>query len=247
MTRTITTLLALVALVGFAVAAQPSVRPQTDPPEYVEHQGWELVEGEWSEMPIGDITNCARVWCLEEQSQDTTSCEVEHTVTFRQEASIAQWSEVEMTCDGFHWGVRVPGTYAAGPIAMNVRANYDVELSFDGFENLQPVDSEMTMDSMIPVMYAVTDEVGMPPPGDEDWMTPMELNALTFDINNGEQLHHEGFNTQFFAELSTTAGNGPTDWVDPDWAVITASLDEQQEWIDEDTGWFDDMPDFPLQ
>lgn len=245
MRATIATLCILI-LVGFAVAmaATPKGAPRLQP--WSEIPAFENQDGDYVAMDSG-ATAHARCWG-EQVEMDQFGNAEEWNVEVRNEASIAQWVELGMNIDGFHWGVRQPGDYAAGCLDLWVRSNYDISITAEGFEDLQPIDSSETIDSIIEVKYAFTDDCNEPPdPDDSLWMTPDQVNQMDVTIEDSYDLHYVGWMKHIWASINVTNCNGPTDWVDPDWATITLNLDEQQPWIDPETGEFAEMPEFPFQ
>lgn len=244
----LTAVLAFGATTSPTVWNAPAVRQSTPPPdEFEELPVWQCMnELDWAPLPIGDPANRARCWMGDIDYADSCN-KVEWPVVLENEASVAQWMIIMMNGNGFHWGVRKPGCYAAGCVDVTVRSNYSIEVSMEGFENLLAVDDD-AIDTVIEVEYAFSDQCEFPPaPDDESWMAPEEMNELSWEIEDSYDLHWIGSTDHIWAQIDVSPCNGPTEYVDPDWAVITYSLDDQQPWIDPETGLFSDMPAFPFQ
>lgn len=244
-------MLCLAGLACLALAAAPSA--QTMPSrgiecqDYEEMQAFQNIDGVYVPMEIGSPTARARCWGLETNYADSCN-KVDWPVTLKHEASVAQWMIIGMNYDGFHWGVRKPGEYTAGCVDLFCRSNYEIEVTGEGFEDLVPLEPDDTIDSLIEVKYALTDNCETPPaPDDPAWLTAAQMNDLDFEIEDSYDLHWTGWTTHIWASINVSPCNGPTDWFDPDWATITLSLDEQQPWIDPETGEFGTMPEFPFQ
>jgi len=202
---------------------------------------------EWVPMPVGGLGNRARCWTFETNYMDSCN-KVCWPVTLKNEAAVAQWMIISMDYDGFHWGVRKPGDYVAGCADVTVRSNCAIEVSLSGFEDLLAVDCRCTIDSVIEVKYAFDDQGQVPPPCDDSiWMTPCQLNQMTWQIDDSYQLHWDGWTQHIWSTIHVSPCNGPTEFVDRDWATITYCLDNQQPWICPETGLFNGMPEFPFQ
>jgi hypothetical protein len=238
--------IAAVALCLVAGAMTVSTALATDC-EFVEKQAWMINDGEWVLMPYGQNTAKARCWSYVTRYADSCNKE-EWNLTLKHEASMAQWMIISMTGDGFHWGIRKPGDYCSDCVSFWFRSNYDVEVTFEDFEDLAPIDPDVTIDPYIEVMYALSDQGDAPPdPDDPSWMTADDLNMVDIEVHDSRELHYDGWGKHIWAKIHVEPCNGPTDWVDPDWAIITCTLDNIRPWIDPDTGFFDGMPDFPFQ
>ncbi|MFO7638382.1 MAG: hypothetical protein R6X14_03625 [bacterium] len=214
---------------------------------FTEKTVWMMNEcGEWQEMPVGGLGNRARAWSYEILYEDSCN-KVNWPVGLKNEAAVAQWMIIKMNNDGFHWAVRKPGDYVADCVKLSVRSNSAIEISLSGFEHLMAVD-ENTIDSVIEVRYAFVDQGDVPPPyNDSAWLSPEACNETSWRIEDSYDLHWIGHTTHIWSSIHVGPCNGPTEYVDRDWAIITASLVNQQPWIDPETGLFQGMPEFPFQ
>lgn len=235
--------IALCLLIG-ASAVLASDTPDC---HWLQKQAWQYQNGSWVQMPLNDRAARARAWSYVTDYRDSCNKEVWRLV-LKHEASVAQWMVIWMNADGFHWAVRKPGEYITDCVEFGFRSNYDVVVTFSGFEDLQPLDPNKTIDQAIEVQYALSDNGTVPPaPTDPAWTTAANLNNLVIRVQDSENLHYVGWKKHIWARIHVSPCNGPTDYVDPNWATITCTLQCIRDWIDPATGLFSGMPSFPFQ
>lgn len=235
--------IALCLLIG-ASAVLASDTPDC---HWLQKQAWQYQNGSWVQMPLNDRAARARAWSYVTDYRDSCNKEVWRLV-LKHEASVAQWMVIWMNADGFHWAVRKPGEYITDCVEFGFRSNYDVVVTFSGFEDLQPLDPNKTIDQAIEVQYALSDNGTVPPaPTDPAWTTAANLNNLVIRVQDSENLHYVGWKKHIWARIHVSPCNGPTDYVDPNWATITCTLQCIRDWIDPATGLFSGMPNFPFQ
>ncbi len=238
--------LAAIALCLF-IGAGAVMASESPDCHWLQKQGWQYVDGCWVQMPMNNTGARARAWSYVIDYRDSCNKEV-WNLTLKHEASVAQWMIIWMNADGFHWAVRKPGEYITDCVQFGFRSNYDVAVTFNGFENLQPLDPNKTIDQEIEVQYALTDDGTTPPaPTDPAWTTAEDLNDLRILVEDSENLHYVGWNKHIWARINVSPCNGPTDYVDPNWATITCTLQCIRSWIDPATGFYSGMPAFPFQ
>ncbi len=243
--KLVTIALALILSAGAVMAAES---PDC---HWLQKKAWRLVDGCWVLMPMNDRAARARAWSYVIDYKDSCNKQV-WNLTLKHEASVAQWMIIWMNADGFHWAVRKPGCYITDCVEFGFRSNYDVAVTFSGFDNLRPLDPNKTIDQEIEVEYALSDDGDVPPdPNSNLWTTAANLNDLVINVQDSEELHYNGWKKHIWAKICVSPCNGPTDYVDPNWATITATLQCMRPWIDPGTGLFKvgdaGMPAFPFQ
>ena len=232
----------LLLLVGAAVAEDPGYC------HWDEKQSWQLdTAGNWVPIQIGNPGARARCWMEVINYKDSCNKRL-WPLTLKHEASVAQWIILGINGDGFHWGVRKPGYYSSDCIWLWFRSNYDVVVDFSGFENLLSLYPDSCIDDTIEVMYALIDDSLAPPPiGDSAWMTVDQLNEIVYRVYDSYELHYQGWRKKIWCYIHVSPCNTACEYVDPDWATITLTLQRIKPWIDPETGLFARMPDFPFQ
>lgn len=240
MSKTLTlTLISVVALVGLLAAADCN---------YIEKPAWWGANGSW--VPMGTGNPAARARCWTRDSAWADSCNKQTwRMTVRHEASVAQWIVLGINNDGFHWGVRKPGKYAADCLEFWAKSNQALRVGFSGFENLIAVNPDSAIDDTIEVFYALAqDNLTAPPPfGDTTWHSAEEFNGISYYIPDSYNLHWTGWNSHLWTYINVGNCNSACEYVDPNWATITITLQKIKPWINPGTGEFAGMPNFPYQ
>ena len=154
--------------------------------------------------------------------------------------SLAQWLDFGIEATSFWWKVRKPGTYAMkGPIFC-ILSNYNVLITFAGFENLN---NNQSVNPTIEKWFAFSDTttyVPNPPPPKPplNWMTPNELNNYSIVIMDNEWLHEIGYSRKIWEKVRIVNCNSAGEWHDPSGAYIIINLQYVPPWIDPATGEF---------
>lgn len=243
-------ILGVFVLAGMALAltnGQGTGAP--DSPPWVEKLCWQYDDSTGRWMPIQRGNPGARARCWMQAVDYVDSCNKrDWEIPLRAEASIAQWIILGINGDGFHWGVRKPGYYASDCIWLWFRSNYDVEVGFSGFDNLITLYPDSCIDDTIEVWYALSMDSMYPPPmNSELWKTPRELAEWSYRVRDSYQLHWEGWRTKIWTKIYVSPCNTACEYVDPNWAKITLTLQRIKPWIDPETGLFEGRPAFPFQ
>lgn len=239
--KRLVTLALLFVIAGIALAEEPNAC------HWVEKQTWRYKDGGWVSQGSGSPGARARCWMFVGQYRDSCN-KRDWQIPFKAEASVAQWIVIEMNGDGFHWGVRKPGCYASDCVWLKFRSNYDVRVSFSGFDNLISKTPDDCIDDTIEVWYAFSDDANNPPPyGDPAWKTPEELNQWCIDVRDSYDLHWTGWMKHIWCRICVSPCNTSCEYVDPNWATINLTLQRIKPWIDPATGNFSRMPPFPYQ
>ncbi|UCG42224.1 MAG: hypothetical protein JSU73_10135 [candidate division WOR-3 bacterium] len=243
-------ILGVLVLVGMALAATSnSPHGRQDTPPWIEKACWQYDDslGRWIPIRVGDSSARARCWMQQVDYVDSCN-KKEWEIYLRAEASVAQWIILGINGDGFHWGIRKPGYYASDCIWLWFRSNYDVEISFDDFDNLVTLYPDSCIDDTIEVWYALSEDSTAPPAmNSELWKTPAELSEWTRLIRDSYDLHWRGWRTKIWQKIYVSPCNSACEYVDEDWATITLTLQRIKPWIDPETGLFSRRPNFPFQ
>jgi hypothetical protein len=214
---------------------------------WTEKNIWMDQGGCWVPLGGGNPAARARCWMFARGFHDSCN-KRDWQIPLKAEASVAQWIVIDMNGDGFHWGVRKPGDYTADCVTLTFRSNYDVKVSFEGFDNLISLYPDNCIDDTIEVMYAFSEQGSAPPPmGDPAWKTPAELNRGDFIVPDSRELHWNGWSKHIWCLIHVSPCNTSCEYVDPNWATINLTLQRIKPWIDPCTGNFNGIPPFPYQ
>ena len=199
---------------------------------------------------IGDASD-ARVWRLTggwNEMCNTTPRSKEVTVR----AYVAQWARWAMDYAGWEWYVKKPGTYYADCITGEIQSNGNVTLLVVGMDDLKFVEGplEGSINDTIKTWYGVTsgglcDTPTCPPTNSpEEWFSPAELSEQSITLFDSAELH-SGLRYKLWNKIEVVNCN--TVGMYENQFDITLTLDNQVDWIDGDTGDFDDkaLPGYP--
>jgi len=222
-----------VALSLSVMAGDPTPTGEALPDGSVEHESWELMGDAWYPMGAGNLLANARAWSsLPVQG----SCnKIYWEVPVKVHASVAQWIEFSLSGSRYDWRVRKPGTYAANSLTATLKSNSDVEVDFDGFENLQYKGSQEFpgMKQYIDTWYAYG--ATLPNPHGARWIPAAEINKLDDEVKDCWGLHN-GYSWKLWNKIKVTNCNSACEYEDD--AMITLVLQNQKIWIDPVTGNF---------
>lgn len=234
MKKLIITLMALTLATGLSLSVMAGVGTPTGEPlpaGSVEHQAWELVNGNWVSMGTGNLAANARAWS---SNPKTGICnKFWWGVPVIIHASVAQWLEYSLSGTRYDWRVRKPGIYAADSLTAVLKSNSDLEIDFDGFANLmyQGTAQFPGVTQEIETWYAY----GEGPPDTLVWMPAIDLDATDHAIKDSADLH-AGYSFKLWNKIKVVASNSASEYEDD--ATITLVLQNQKIWIDGDTGEF---------
>ena len=206
----------------------------------VEVDTWYEDDGVWVYQAAGNPQALARCW---NQLPTGGACNKQYyTFNFYTMASMAQWVEWSISGTEWKWRIRkvgpnlcqTDGYYAADCITFTIKSNYDVDVTFSGFEHLFNASS---IDQYIEIWYALG-EFNVPVSRtDPAWIAAPALNNVTMTFVDSEDLHN-GLSYKFWNYIHVTNCNSACEYVDVDGATITIELKMIKPWIDPQTGYF---------
>jgi len=226
--------LTLTLALSMNVVADPTLTGEELPAGSVEHFAWELLEGYWMPMGTGNVQANARAWSSNPVSGQCNKIYWEVPVTVH--ASVAQWIEYTLSGSRYDWRVRKPGTYAANSLTATLKSNSDVEIEFEGFENLRYQGSNQFpgVNQEIDTWYAYGEAAD---PGTVNFIPAEEMNGMDAFIQDSADLH-AGFSWKLWNKIEVDQCNSACEYQDD--ATITLVLQNQKIWIDPETGYFAD-------
>ena len=201
---------------------------------------WYEDGGVWVYEQAGNPQALARAW---NQLPTGGACNKRfYSFNFYTMASMAQW--VEWTISGTEWKWKIrkvgpnlcqtDGYYATDCITFTIKSNYDVDVTFSGFEHLYNASS---IDPYIEIYYMLA-EYNLPQPRtDPAWVAAPDLNNLDLEFLDSEDLHN-GLALKFWNYIHVTNCNSACEYVDVDGGTITLELKMIKPWIDPATGYF---------
>jgi hypothetical protein len=152
-------------------------------------------------------------------------------------ASIAQWVKFRLDWNTWEWKVRKPGCYAGNSIEAALWSNGDVEIGYDGFGKLMPVDPADQDHNPVDIWYSYETGGGI---YDCEyvygWTHAEDLNgsySLIEDLGPDWELHY-GISWKLWSKICVDVCNSACDYFDD--AMITITLKQQKPWIVFDTG-----------
>lgn len=234
------TLLGLLMVLALTIACAMNVMAGTPistgeqlPQGSVEHYAWELLDNVWVPMGTGNLGANARAWSSLPVIGKCNKTYWDIPVTVH--ASVAQWVEFSINGTRYDWRVRKPGTYGANSLTATLKSNYDVEIDFDGFADLQYLGTggvKRTIDTW----YAFGEGKD---PGDTklEFIPAADLNAMDTIIKDSGNLHN-GYSWKLWNKIKVENCNSACEYQDD--ANITLVLMNQKIWIDPQTGNFKD-------
>ena len=228
-----------VALSLSVMAGTPVITGEPLTPGSVEHEAWELTDAGWVTMgytsiggPVLDAK--ARAFSCNPKVGicNKTSWPIDVTV----HASVAQWVDWSISATRYDWRVRKPGTYAANSLTAILKSNSDVEVDFEGFDNLkyQGSDTFLGVDQTIETWYAY----GEGGPGGVKWIPAVALNGTGALVKDSCALH-TGYSWKLWNKIKVTDCNSACEYNND--AKITLVLMNQKCWIDPETGYSTDV------
>ncbi|RLE12140.1 hypothetical protein DRJ04_06730 [Candidatus Aerophobetes bacterium] len=222
-------LIMAVVLVGGAAWAlpHPIPGPSIPPPNSTEVQAWELSGTTWISMGGAE----AKARCFSSEQEQGSCNKQTWEIPVKVHASVTQWVEWNLSGTQWTWFVRKPGTYAADCITATLKSNYDVDIIFDGFENLK-AEGE-SVNPYIPIYYAYGPEENGGPPPREAFIPAEELNGLDCLVPDSERLH-EGYFWKLWNYIEVCECNSACEYQDD--ATITVELKGVKQWIEPETG-----------
>ncbi|MEO0115198.1 MAG: hypothetical protein ABIK93_06945 [candidate division WOR-3 bacterium] len=194
--------------------------------------------GTWVHMTPGDPTNLARLWC---QYPTGGACNRQYySFTFTTGVSMAQWVEWSISATEWKWKVRkvgpdlcqTDGWYAGDCITAWIKSNYDVEITFSGFDDLYNPNS---VDKWIEAWYAWGEFMTPPPKNDPLWVRAPDLNNVTIRYPDSDTLH-AGISVKIWTMIHVTSCNSACEYSDE--GTVTIELKCIKPWIDPLTGYF---------
>jgi len=218
-----------VALSLSVMAGEPIKTGEPLPPGSAEHYAWQLTGQGWVAMGTGNLAANARAWSSNPVSDKCNKIYWKIPVTVH--ASVAQWIEWTLSGSRYDWRVRKPGTYAANSLTATLKSNSDVEVDFDGFDNLQYLGDDGVKED-IDTWYAYG-EAGNP--GELEWIPAGRINDLDALVEDSCDLH-AGYSWKLWNKIKVTECNSACEYEDD--ATITLVLMNQKIWIDPETGNF---------
>lgn len=222
-----------VALSLSVMAGDPNITGDPLPPGSVEHEAWELIDGNWVTMgytqeggPILDAN--ARAWSSDPENGECNYTKWPIDVTVH--ASVAQWVDWSISGTRYDWRVRKPGEYAANSLTAFIQSNSDVEVDFEGFEDLQyQGDVAPGAEGKIETWYAY----GEGGPGGVKWIPAPAMNRA--EVPDSGDLH-AGISWKLWNKIKVVECNSACEYQDD--AIITLVLKNLKCWIDPGTGEF---------
>jgi len=227
-------LIMTVVLMGGAAWAHTHDIPGPEFPPGDEVAAWKLVKGAW--VSIGGFGAEAR--CFSSKPKQDKCNQQIWEIPVKVHASVTQWVEWSLSGTQWTWLVRKPGTYAANCISATLKSNYDVDIKFDGFNDLEVQEPGKSVNPFIPIYYAYGPggEGGGPPPPDA-FIPAEELNGLDCLVPDSERLH-EGRSWKLWNYIEVLPCNSACEYQDD--ATITIELKGVKIWIDPESGYFID-------
>ncbi len=194
--------------------------------------------GTWVYQQAGNPQALARLWA---QYPTGGACNKQYwSFNFTTNASMAQWVEWSISATEWKWKVRkvgpnlcqTDGWYAGDCITAWIKSNYDVEITFSGFDHLYNPNS---VDKWIEVWYA-WGEFNVPPPKtDPRWIPAPDLNNISIRYNDSDTLH-SGISVKLWSMIHVTSCNSACEYSDE--GTVTIELKCIKPWIDPQTGFF---------
>jgi len=149
-------------------------------------------------------------------------------------ANVAQWAKWSVDFSGWEWFVKKPGDYYADCVAGHVQSNGQVTIQFVGFGDLAATEGTNVVNGAsgtIETFFAALPGSGEPEL--DDWVKATELTSCT--LPDSMQLH-EGYAFKLWNRIIVLDCNSPGTYEDV--ASLILTLDNQVDWIDEETGNF---------
>lgn len=205
-----------------------------------EVETWYEANGAWVTQGVGNPMALARCWAQFPVGGDCNK-QWWHIDVFTR-ASMAQWIEWTLSGTEWKWKIRkvgpepcmLDGYYAADCITTTLKSNYDVEITFSGFQDLYNANS---IDQYIEVFYALSELNNPPPRTSTDWVAAAALNDVVLYVEDSQDLH-DGISMKLWNYIHVTNCNSACEYVDPDGAQIHIELQMIKDWIDPETGYF---------
>jgi hypothetical protein len=174
---------------------------------------------------FGSVATLARAW--KGTDNHSSYCNKNWTVTFQNQASIAQWMDLGLDSQDLYWRVLKPGEYATSGFNLVVKSNGNVSLAFAGFGDLVNLEGDV-----VNAFYALVPANQIPTPA--SWMAAPALNGLQFvfpEVQEHTQLSYAMWNRVRIIECDSAC-----EYKDDAGASITFVLAEQKPWVDGETG-----------
>ncbi len=194
-----------------------------------EVETWYWDGSQWVSQGTGDVAALARLW---RSNPSQGSCNKEHwSIPVTIHASVAQWIEWSITGTRWDWRVRKPGIYAGDCIGATITSNNDVQIDFDGFDNLQALGN--SVNPTIPIWYSFGETI------DEaeahGWIPAPNLDGESFLLEDSQDLHC-GLSWKLWNKINVENCNSSCEYEDQ--AVITLTLKNMKIWVDPASGNF---------
>jgi len=196
--------------------------------------------GNWVFQGSGNRQALARLW---KSGSIGGACNRRfYSFNFRNSASMAQWIEWSISGTEWKWKVRkvgpnlcqTDGYYAGDCITLWVKSNYDVDITFSGFNKLYNPNS---VDQYIEVWYD-WGEFNVPPPKTNAvWIPADSLNNYVCHLTDSQDLH-SGISFKFWNMIHVTNCNSACEYSDPNGATVTLALKCIKPWINPNTGYY---------
>lgn len=177
---------------------------------------------------VGGVATLARAW--KGVASHSSYCNKNWTVTFTNQASIAQWMDLYIESLALYWRVLKPGEYACDGIGMHVRSNGDVKWTFAGWADMTNSEGDV-----IQTWYAITN-LGDPAPGPGQWIPAADLNTLPLLLPENQA--HANLSLQLWNRIKVIECDSACEYADQGGATITITAEEQKPWVDTVTGDF---------
>jgi hypothetical protein len=200
------------------------------PDDAVEVSHWELIDGVWTELGIGNVLSKARCWRSASASEN---CNREvWEIPFTTHASMAQWLYYNLGGTRWDWRILKPGTYAADCIEATLKSNNDVVITFADFADLEYLESG-GVDPTIAIWYSIGESWEK---ANSQWITADDLNEAEFPINDSGRLHN-GYVLKLWNKINVVNCNSSCEYENTGRIIIT--LQNMKLWVDPVTGGWD--------
>ncbi|HUU46530.1 MAG TPA: hypothetical protein VM118_12435 [Acidobacteriota bacterium] len=226
--------LLLIAVAGLLMTSVAMAQTPVDPVGIYEVEVWTLnPDGTWDlsiQPTIKDPTANARCFASNKAAGNCNKYEWVIPVTVH--ASVAQWIDFTMTGTRWDWFVKKPGWYAANCITAKIASNGDINIDYDGFDDLLPLGEGQTP---IPIWYAFGGSMGTAAAA---WVPALMLNEDDDLLDesdywsDGRNALHEGLTWKLWNRIHVVECNTACEYEDV--AAIILTLRQQKPWIEQE-------------
>ncbi len=163
-----------------------------------------------------------------------------YTFNFTTSASMAQWIEFAISGTEYKWRIRKVGPnlcqqegwYVGDCITWWIKSNYDVDVTFSGFDHLYNPNS---VDKWIEVCYLFGQDMTPPDKNDPRWICGPDMDTLDLHFGDSDSLH-SGHSFKMWCMIHVTSCNSACEYTNT--GTVTLELKCIKPWIDPQTGYF---------